>query len=172
MDNLKDTFKKMDIKKVEKDKEFKKLYDSVKELLENNIYEDCYIFEYIEQYNKTDFYDVDNRYSVNGDKTWVNDLKYKKRKEIVKIKEHPLNKDYEEFCNSVVEWANEGHDDVQFAFNTYDNRKNPNKHLYKILSICIVDEYEISYFHNPDGEQETSVKLRCIIPISLKPFKM
>ena len=167
MENLKNTFEKMDIKKVEKDKEFKKLYDSVKELLENNIYEDCYIFEYIEQYNKPEFYNVDDRYLVNGEKTWVNDLKYKKRKEIVKIKDPEKYK-----MHQVLEWANEGHDDVHFCFNRPDNLKNPNKHLYKILDIDTTDEYEITYFHQDDGEQETSVKLRNIIPISLKPFKM
>ena len=170
MEELKKTFDKMDIKKVEKNQEFKELYDQVKNLLENNIYEDCYIFEYIEQYNKPDFYNVDDRYLV-GDKTWVNDLKYKKRKEIVKIKEPPKG-EYIDFQKTVCEWANEGHDDVQFVFNRNDNMKNPNKHLYKILDFCVSDDYEISYFYQDDGEQETSVKVRNIIPISLIPFKM
>ena len=102
---------------------------------------------------------------------WVNDLKYKKRKDIIKFNISGFT-DKEKYIQNVIEWINEGHDDVQFVFNRDDNMKNPNKHIYKILSTICSDEYEITYFHNPDGEQETMVRLRNIIPISLKPFKM
>jgi len=168
MENLKNAFENIELQKLEKEKnkDYIKLYFAVKDFLENNIFEDCYIFEYIEQYNKKEYVNPENMY-INENKQWVNDLKYKKHKEIVKIKEPEKYK-----IKHILEWANEGHDDVHFWFNTSDNMKNPNKHLYKILDIHILDEYEISYFHNTDGEHETMVRLRNIIPISLKPFKM
>jgi len=170
MEELNKTFDKMDIKKVEKNQEFKELYDKVKNLLENNIFEDCYIFEYIEQYNHTEYVNPDDMY-INENKQLVNDLKYKKRKDIIKFNISGFT-DKEKYIQNVIEWINEGHDDVQFVFNRDDNMKNPNKHIYKILSTICSDEYEISYLHNPDGEQETMVRVRNIIPISLKPFKM
>ena len=108
----------------------------------------------------------------NEDKQWVNDLKYKKRKDIIKFNNYDGFTNKETYMQSVIEWIDEGHSDVQFCFNKDDNMKNPNKHIYKILSTICRDEYEISYFHNPNAEQETMVRLRNIIPISLKPFKI
>lgn len=169
MEELKKTFDKMDIKKVEKNPEFKELYNNVKNLLENNIFEDCYIFEYIKQYNHNEYVNPDNMY-INKDKQWVNNLKYKKCKDIVKLDTEFTNK--ENYTKNVIEWIDNGDNDVQFFFNINKNMKNPNKHIYKILSTTCDDEYEISYFDNPDGEKDTMVRVRNIIPISLKPFKM
>tara|TARA_S200002703_G_scaffold158083_1_gene167526 strand:+ start:105 stop:575 length:471 start_codon:yes stop_codon:yes gene_type:complete len=145
-------------------------YYKVKDLLVKDIFENCYIFEYIEQYNTVDYYNIDDRFADNDeDKVFVNDLKYRKCKDIIKIEDKCLN-EYD--INSVLKWANEGHDDIHFYFNRHNNIENPNKHLYKILSVSRDDDYECSYVYQPDGEQNTLIKIRNIIPISLIPFEM
>ena len=154
------------------DKEFKDLMDKLSVKNKEEKEEGLYIFEYIKQYNHKEYVNPDDIYSSEN-KQWINDLKYKKCKKIIKF-ESVIDGfvDKEKYIQNVIKWVDEGSDDVHFYFNKNNNNKNPNKHLYKILSTTCSDEYEISYFHNTDGEQDTMIRLRHIIPISLKPFKM
>ena len=172
MENLKNTFEKMDIKKVEKDKEFKKLYDSVKELLENNIYEDCYIFEYIRLTHRISTGSEDHG-MIAEQRDIVNYIDNEKLKKIVKfnLKDYCPKKTKEEKMDYIMDQAN-NNGTLKFYFNTPNNKKNINKHLYAIVDI---GGYESSsHFTNTEDSDETItiVAYNDIIPISLKPFKM
>jgi len=172
MDNLKNTFEKMDIKKVEKDKEFKKLYDSVKELLENNIFEDCYIFEYIKLTHRIS--NGSEHHGMIAEETdIVNYIDHKRLKKIVKfnLKDYNPKATKEEKMNYIMNQANND-GTLKFYFNTPNNSKNPNKHIYSIVDVGgYMDSF---HFKNSDNSDETYciAIYDDIIPISLKPFKM
>ena len=173
MENLKNTFEKMDIKKVEKDKEFKKLYDSVKELLENNIYEDCYIFEYIKLTHRLSTGSEDHE-MIAGEKELVNYIDSEKLKKIVKfnLKYYNPKATKEEKMVYIMDQANND-GTLKFYFNTPNNKKNPNKHLYSIVDVGgYMDSYTFTNTENGDDEPSCIAIYNDIIPISLKPFKM
>tara|TARA_R100000742_G_C4278898_1_gene102375 strand:+ start:3993 stop:4511 length:519 start_codon:yes stop_codon:yes gene_type:complete len=172
MENLKNTFEKMDIKKVEKDKEFKKLYDAVKELLENNIYADCYIFEYVILTHRISTGSEDNG-MIAEEKDIVNYIDSAKLKKIVKfnLEDYNPKATKEEKMNYIMDQANYG-GTLKFYFNTPTNKKNPNKHLYGIVDVGGCEDS--FHFTNTEDSDETItiVAYNDIIPISLKPFKM
>jgi len=165
------SLKKM-IEEIEKKKEptrndYKEVYNKVKDILENDIFENCYIFEYIKLSHSIGKAD-DN---FEDSSKFANYIKRAKYKKIVKFNLESYNpkKTTEEKMEYILNEANNcGR--LKFYFNNEINAKNPNKHLYSIVD---VGGYEDLYYScDEEGEENGMIIFNDIIPISLTPFEM
>jgi hypothetical protein len=174
MENVKNAFENIELQKLEKEKnkDYIKLYFAVKDFLENNIYEDCYLFEYVRLTHRISTGSEDHG-MIAEQKDIVNYIDNEKLKKLVKfnLKDYCPKKTKEEKMDYIMDQANND-GTLKFYFNTPNNKKNPNKHLYAIVDVGgYEDSFHLTNTEDSD-ETITIVAYYDIIPISLKPFKM
>jgi len=137
----------------------KQLVNSMtKDFLMTNVFDDCYIFEYIEQIITKQKMDDDDGGEI------FTDLKSVRRKDIVKMDEDVF--DHKEIIDDANNLGN------KFTFFFYKDDDEKDKKLYRELLVIDTEDDAPRIIHDTEGVYNALLQYSTIIPISLYKIEL